>query len=129
MRTDVCAIEWDGASRLSVTIDIYLFVYEVRNDRMDLQVSRMLMMSPFGWIGVHHDDYVHGPSLARLAQQRAYEHWSLYANAYGAGYRERPAFRLFHDPTQEHFDRRVEVAAMIAAISAHVDMHAQLRRS
>ena len=121
MRTDVCAIEWDGASHLTVTIDLYLFVYEVQSDRMDLQVCRILMMSPFGWIGIHHDDYRHQPSLARLAQQRAYEHWSLYANAYGAGYRERPA--------QEHFDRRAEVAAMIAAISAHVDMHAQLRRS
>lgn len=130
MRTDVCAVEWDGHGRLGVTIDIYCYIFCFESyQRPELVLERAYQRWQGGWCGPSSANFEPRPDLVRLAHRRAVEHWELYAMAYGQSPHDRPAFLLFYDRSQEVFDMRRQIAALVASVAAALDMGNTLRRS
>lgn len=130
MRTDVCAIEWDGYQLLGVTIDIYCFMFQVEQlDPLSIKTFKAYQHWQDGWCTPSAVNYEPRPDLAQLAYRRAMEHWELYALAYGEHPGNRTAFCLFYDPSQEVFDFRQEIAMLVASLAASLDLNAHLHRS
>ena len=63
----VCVLEWDGQQRLSITVDIwcYIFVLEDIENQRTLALDRALQRHRGDWIGTEHQEFIHRPELIR----------------------------------------------------------------
>lgn len=114
MPSGVCAVEWDGQHFISVTIDIYCFVFVVEDfDPFDLTLYRAFQRWQDGWIRPSSLDFEPRPDLVHVALKEATSLWHLQAMADGRSLDEQPARQLYYDANQEVFDRRADVARLI----------------
>ncbi|MEK7537435.1 MAG: hypothetical protein AAB619_00475 [Patescibacteria group bacterium] len=129
MRTDVCAVEWDGQQFLGVTIDIYCYIFVVEDfDPFDLSLHRSYQHCQTGWCRSGGMDFEPRPDLLRLATKRAMECWQLFTLAHDHSPEHCPACQLFYDSSQEVFDYRQDIAALVAGIAPALDMNEPLNR-
>ena len=129
LRPEVCAIEWDGAQFLGVTIDIYCFVFVVENfATFELTLYRELQCWQGKWCRSDSLCFEPRSDLAKAAKDEATECWHLFTMAHGHSPEFVPALRLYLDPAQIQLYLPFDLNKLVTDVAAARDMNTHLKR-